>query len=350
MIFRTPAFWYSSNKFLKILAPLGVPYWLAGWLRQKLIHPQKVSVPVICVGNVVAGGAGKTPVVQSLISMLKAKGIQAHVISEGYGGRIKKPTRVDPKIHTFEDVGDEALLLSQSAPVWIGKSRVKAAMQAVAAGAQTLILDDGFQDPSLYKDFSIIVIDGEVGFGNGMLIPAGPLREPVSRAIERTNAVVLIENDKGQRGNLWSLATKIIRCVKGDGLHGKGEQTDRRDLPIWHAEIVPDAANLQGKKAVAFAGIGRPEKFFSTCRSLGAELIETKAFPDHHAYTQKELDDLVSLAEVNSAILLTTSKDAVRLPEALKAKITVVSINLKWTNVPELNNALAKIYAHQVRQ
>jgi tetraacyldisaccharide 4'-kinase len=281
-----------------------------------MTQPTRVAVPTICVGNLTAGGAGKTPVVLSLAQLLRARGRRPHILSRGYGGSFKGPLQVDPTRHRASEVGDEPLLLAAAAPSWIGADRVASARAAIAAGADLLLLDDGFQNPALAYDIALVVIDGGYGIGNGRVMPAGPLREPAAPALERASAVVMI---------------------------GACEQPlDLGRLPILKAALAPiDADALKGQRVVAFAGIGRPTKFFATLRELGADLAWTRDFPDHHPYSAGELDTLAAAARAKNATLVTTEKDWVRLPPQWREKIRALKVALRWDDAAALERMLA---------
>lgn len=320
---RAPEFW--SNRpdrpgwRARLLSPLGALYAAATRARRRRATPYRVRVPVVCVGNLVVGGAGKTPTVQALCARLTALGLTPHVLSRGYGGKVSGVKRVDLARDRFEDVGDEPLLLAQHATVWVGRDRVASARAAVAAGAKLLLMDDGYQNPSLEKDLSILVIDAGYGHGNGRVMPAGPLRESLSTGFDHADAVIMI-----------------------------GEPPDHEPwpytppgLPVLHARLSPQTTglSLNGRRVVAFAGIGRPEKFFSTLREMGAKLIETHPFPDHHAYSNQILRRLETLSEEQDAVLLTTEKDAVRLPSWFRGRYTVAPVTLGFEE-PEAIDAL----------
>ncbi|MBU0795886.1 MAG: tetraacyldisaccharide 4'-kinase, partial [Alphaproteobacteria bacterium] len=265
-------------------------------------------VPVICVGNLVAGGAGKTPVALAIQHYLNDRGLAAHFLSRGHGGRLSGPLRVDPDRHSAADVGDEPLLLAAQAPAWIARDRAAGAKAAIEAGAPALILDDGFQNPGLEKTVSLIVVDGGYGFGNGRVLPAGPLREPVEDGLARAQAVVLVGEDA--TGTAESLAGR---------------------LPVLTARLEPLAGQaLEGRRLLAFAGIGRPEKFFATLRQNDAVLVEAIAYPDHHPYDPAEIDRLARRARSQGAAPITTRKDWVRLPPEQKRQIEVLDIQLVW--------------------
>lgn len=314
---RAPAFWTSGGWLAAALAPGACAWAAAGRLRRQLAHPFRVPVPVVCIGNVTAGGAGKTPTVFALLDVVHARAGKslAHVVTRGYGGRLPGPVRVDPARHGADEVGDEALLLARAAPTWVARDRAAGARAAVAAGAQLLILDDGFQNPSLAKDLSLLVVDGDYGFGNGRVMPAGPLREPVMDALARADGVVVVGDD---------------RAGVGRAIHNKCP-----DLPILAARLVAEpsaTANLKGQRVVAFAGIGRPEKFFATLEEIGAEVAGRRAFPDHHRYSEAEVATLESDAKSRNAQLVTTEKDHVRLDPDTRARVAALPVALAFAD------------------
>ena len=305
---RAPEFWGRDAGWqAALLAPLAGLYALAARARQR--KPGWMApVPVICVGNLVVGGAGKTPAALAIQHYLGERGLAAHFLSRGHGGRLPGPLRVDPERHSAADVGDEPLLLAAQAPAWIARDRAAGAKAAIAGGAPALILDDGFQNPGLEKTVSLIVVDGGYGFGNGRVLPAGPLRETVEDGLARAQAVVLV----------------------GEDVTGTAERLAGR-LPVLTARLEPGAGQaLEGRRLLAFAGIGRPEKFFATLRQNGAELVETTAYPDHHPYDPAEIDTLVRRARSQEAVPITTRKDWVRLTAEQKRQIEVLDIQLVW--------------------
>lgn len=327
---RAPDFWHRpGHPAAAMLAPAGCLYAWGGRLRRSLATPENAGLPVICVGNLVAGGAGKTPVVLSLAARLGARPAlrgKVHVVTRGYGGRLVGPVRVNAASHDAADVGDEALLLAVQAPTWAARDRAAGARAAVSAGAALVLLDDGFQNPTLRYDLSLVVIDAAYGFGNGRILPAGPLREPVADGLGRAGAVVLLGEDRGDLG------ARIART--------------RPELPILTARLVPTAratARLAGRRVVAFAGIGRPEKFFATLRALGCELVASRAFADHHPYAEGELDGLLAQAARADAVPVTTTKDAVRLPAELRARVETLAVEVTWDDAPALDRVLAPI-------
>jgi tetraacyldisaccharide 4'-kinase len=307
-----PAFWAQRPGMLAaLLVPFGMAWDAAGRLRQALSHPYRPNAPVICIGNLVAGGAGKTPVVLALASDLAARGAAVHIVTRGYGGRLSGPVRVDPSSHDAAAVGDEALLLAARAPCWVSRNRAVGVQTAAAAGAGLVLLDDGFQNPSIVKRLSLLVVDADYGFGNGRVIPAGPLRESLARGLARADAVVLLGTERQAGGR-----ERILIDA---------------DLPLLPAVLCAVAGQrLAGSRLLAFAGIGRPEKFFATLRALGAVLVGTRAFPDHHPFRIGEIDQLFRDAERAQARLVTTAKDIVRVPSANRAGIEVLEVEIRW--------------------
>lgn len=316
---RTPEFWYrgSGGALASLLSPIGLLYARVVAARLKKNHPKSVGVPVICVGNILSGGTGKTPVALSLAGKLQERSFEVHFLTRGYGGNTAGPMRVDAGVHTATDVGDEALLLCDQAPTWVAADRHRGAEAAVAAGAAVIIMDDGFQNPGLQKDLSLLVFNGADGLGNGRLFPAGPLRETLSEGVERAQAAVIIGADEHRLG-------------------------ERLAIPVFSAALIPDdsSKSLAGEKVVAFAGIGRPDKFFGTLAALGCVVAETHTFADHHAYQASELARLKSRAEALDARLVTTTKDAARLPQDFMASVSVVPVSLQWDDEEKLDQLL----------
>jgi tetraacyldisaccharide 4'-kinase len=248
-----------------------------------------------------------------------------HIVTRGYGGRLGGPVRVDPARHDFTAVGDEALLLAERAPCWVARDRAHGVRAAVAAGAAVVILDDGYQNPAIVKTASLLVVDDAYGFGNGRVIPAGPLREGLARGLARADAVVLLGTDASSRdprtlgigATLLPVIPAVLRPVAGD--------------------------RLAGERLLAFAAIGRPEKFFATLRELGAELVETRSFPDHHPFRAGEIDELLRAAERARACLITTAKDIVRVPATNRAAIEVLEVEISWRDPDRLDELLRSI-------
>ena len=318
---RTPEFWDATPGVIAgLLAPVGAAIDAASRACRALAHPYRASVPVICVGNIVVGGAGKTPVVLSLVEALRQAGASPHIVMRGYGGRLAGPVRVDPAIHDADAVGDEALLAAAQAPTWVARDRAAGVRAAEEASAGTVLFDDGFQNPSVTKDLALLVVDAAYGFGNGRLLPAGPLRERVDDGLARADAIVLLDGDAAP-----------------PGLAGTA-------CPILRAALRPvDSERFAGKRVVAFAGIGRPEKFFATLRRLGAELAAERAFPDHHRFSDAEIAALRASAEREQAVLVTTAKDAARLRTEARTGIEVLDVRIEWRDRPALDALLARV-------
>jgi tetraacyldisaccharide 4'-kinase len=265
-------------------------------------------VPVLCLGNPGAGGTGKTTVALDLGARLARRGLRVAFLTRGYRSRLAGPLRVDPARHTATDVGDEALLLAALAPTWLGADRAATSHHAIAEGAEVLVMDDGLQNATLAKTLSLLLIDGAAGFGNGRVIPAGPLREPVAAAAARCQAALLIGED----------ATGALAALPPH-------------LPVLHARLVSDPP--PPGPLVAFAGIGRPEKFRETLEAAGASVLRLHPFPDHHPYTEADLRTV--LDQAGDATIVTTPKDMVRIPAALRPRIVPVGIRLLWTDPPD---------------
>lgn len=303
---RPPAFWTvqegrdAAPVLRALLTPLSWAYAAATARRIAKASPLRLAAPVISVGNLTAGGAGKTPIVRGLCYWLRDRGIDAHVISRGYGGRLAGPLQVDLQRHIAMDVGDEPCMLAKDLSVWVARDRAAGGLAALAAGAQAIVLDDGHQNPELCKDLSVVVVDAETGLGNGRVLPAGPLREPAAVGLERADAVILM---------------------------GPGEpDLPAHGLPVLRGCLQSNASLRPGPK-VAFCGIGRPAKFEETLQALGADVVSMAPFPDHHPYSPADLDRLQRLARAHGASLVTTEKDAARLGSALPAGAEVVQVS-----------------------
>ncbi len=307
---KTPKYWQSNSFTSKILSPLGFLYGLMTQLRLKLKSPHKVSIPVVCIGNITAGGTGKTPVSISIAKLLTTEMYHPFFVSRGYGGKLQDVI-VNNKKHTAKDVGDEPLLLSKQAPVVVNANRYAAAQKAVEQGADIIIMDDGFQNPSLHKDLSFLVFDGNYGIGNGKIIPSGPLRETLENGTKRADAIIILGKDKHDLAK---------RC----------------GLPAFfgHTEAVQTTINNQD--VVAFAGIGHPQKFYHTLKQQGFNVVKTIDFPDHHFYTREELENIINEAKKLNAQIYTTSKDFVKIPPLYSQDINVLEVAVVWDNPEEL--------------
>jgi tetraacyldisaccharide 4'-kinase len=293
---REPAFWYRPHSPLShVLFPLGALYGaVTAWRMQR--DGADAGIPVICVGNYHVGGAGKTPTVLALTKLLRELGETPVVLSRGYGGHLKGPVMVDRARHTAADVGDEPLMMARDVPVAVARDRLDGVALAKSQGATVIVMDDGFQNPRLLKDASLIVIDSERGLGNGQVFPAGPLRAPLQAQLARTDALVLIGDGRAANDVAAELA--------------------KRDKPELRARLKPVAASLAqltGKRVFAFAGIGDPERFFRTLHASGIAVARTRAFADHHAFSQDEITALAADARREQLTLVTTEKDLARL-------------------------------------
>jgi tetraacyldisaccharide 4'-kinase len=320
-----PLFWGKPPGLIAdLLLPASAVWNAAGRVRRALSHPYRAAVPVVCVGNLVTGGAGKTPVTLALSTWLLERNIPAHVVARGYGGRLRGPVRVDAAHHDASAVGDEALLHAAHTVCWVARERAAGVRAAVEAGARVILLDDGLQNPAIAKALSIIVIDAAYGFGNRRVIPAGPLRESLGDGLSRADAIVLLATD----GEVDSDEPILL--------------SDRR--PTISAVLAPVAGeHLAGSRLFAFAGIGRPQKFFATVRALGAHLVGTREFPDHHPFRAAEIDTLRRDAARAGARLVTTEKDIVRVPPALRPGIEVLEVEIRWSDREALDRLMMPV-------
>lgn len=322
---RSREFWDRHGLLPALLAPAGGLYALAGQLRQHVVRPWRAPVPVICVGALTVGGAGKTPTAIAIAVRLKELGRNPHIVTRGYKGRLKGPVQVQPASHTAAEVGDEPLLLAAAAPTWVARNRAAGARAAIENGADFLVLDDGLQNPSLHKDLSLVVFDGRQGIGNGRLLPAGPMRESLSRGLARAQAVLIVGPDR------TGLAARVPR-----------------QLPLLRARLEPDAADakeLKGKNVLAFAGIGRPAKFLDSLQQVGAKIVDQRLFADHHHYRRAEIEALLAQAASYAAIPVTTAKDAVRLPDNLCEQVRVLRVSLQFERPELLDDLLRRLLA-----
>lgn len=316
---KAPSFWWRP------LSSVGTPL---GWIGQlygaivawRLRHivPTKVDVPVLCVGNLTLGGTGKTPVALFLGKHFLAQGKKVGFLTRGYGGCLKGPVQVVLSQHRAQEVGDEPLLLASVAPTWVSKDRVAGAKAMTQAGIDLIIMDDGYQNPFLYKDGSFVVVDGVQGFGNGQIFPGGPLRESLKEGLARADAVIIVREPSDR-------LKQSLKIYKKE---------------ILQAEVDIDSKTLPPGKVVAFCGIGNPDKFFASLEKEGVHMVEKKAFPDHHLYSAGDLDGLRKISEVQQASLVTTEKDWVRLPKKDQKDILAVPLTLKWKNWGKMEKLL----------
>lgn len=323
---REPAFWYRPRSLQSyVLWPLGAVYG-AITERRMLREGVDAGIPVICVGNYHVGGAGKTPTVLAVTKLLCELGETPVVLSRGYGGRLKGPVMVDRARHTATDVGDEPLMMARDVPVTVARDRLDGVVLAKSQGATVILMDDGFQNPSLLKDASLIVIDSERGLGNGQVFPAGPLRAPLKAQLARTDALVLIGDGRAANDVAAELA--------------------KRDKPELRARLKPVTASLTqllGKRVFAFAGIGDPDRFFRTLRASGIEVARARAFADHHMFSQDEIAALATDAQREQLTLVTTEKDFARLRgrEGVPDGIVPFAVQLEFDEPAKLRQLIS---------
>lgn len=318
-----PKFWKQNNNFVSkiiilILLPLSILYFFVSLIKKKLQTPNEIGVPIICVGNLVTGGSGKTPVVLFLIKFFKKKKINVHVITRGYGGKLKGPTRVDNSKHSYLEVGDEALMLSKEATVWVSKNRFEGAFAATLSGADLIIFDDGLQNYSVEKDLNIIVVDGGFGFGNNFIMPAGPLRENISSGIKKSQLLILLDDDKN---HIEEKVKKDITVIKGKS-------------------IIKNYKKIKKRKIVAFAGIGRPEKFLNSLKEKKLTILKFFPFPDHYVYKNSDLNKIINYSKKNGGIPITTLKDKQRISKNLRKEIHFIDLEIKLNEEKKLNHFL----------
>ena len=324
-----PAFWYRPSSWMsQLLMPLGALYGaVAGRRLQR--RGFDAGIPVLCVGNYHVGGAGKTPAVLALAKMLRDLGETPVVLSRGYGGRLRGPIKVDPKRHVAADVGDEPLMMACTVPVVVARDRVDGVALARSQGASVILMDDGFQNPAIAKDASLIVIDAERGLGNAFVFPAGPLRAPLPAQFERTDALIVIGDG--------TAAGPVAAAIAAQG------------RPVLSARLRANeasVASLRGKRVLAFAGIGDPARFFRTLRASGIDVAQQRSFADHHPFTPSEIEALIAVAKRDALMLVTTEKDLARLrtgegfSQAAK-DIVAFAVTLEFDDAAKLRSFVA---------
>lgn len=310
---RAPSFWRHKGAAALLLAPLGKLYGASVAFKAAVAKPYRTPIPVICVGNLTAGGSGKTPVAIAVGQMLAARGKKPIFLTRGYGGK-ERGSALVKEHHSARLMGDEALLLARTAPTIVSSDRAIGAALAVNEKAGVIVMDDGHQNFALAKDLSLVVIDGAARVGNGMVLPAGPLREPVAQGLKRADAVIIM----------------------GEGspdLAGYGG-------PVLRAWLEPLPHDLAGRKVLAFAGIGRPKKFFETLTAVGALVEDTESFADHYYYRPDDLAGLRTRAKARGAQLVTTEKDLVRIPPEQRKDIAVLAVRARFADEAALSRLL----------
>lgn len=313
--FKAPKFWEQDGIIAKLLSPLSGIYASKTAKRLAETKGYKAKIPVICVGNLVAGGAGKTPIALYIAKQLIADGKKPHFLCSDYAGEVETPQKVESG--DCAKYGDEAVLLSKTAPTWVGSDRAATAKLAQKAGAEILIMDDGFQNPSLKKDFSIVVIDGAYGFGNGRVIPAGPLREPIDVGLKRADCIVVMGEE----------AAKLPAT----------------ELPKFSAKLeIEYEESLQADDVIAFCAIARPQKFYDALRAKDLKIVQEFSFPDHHLYSEEDLKKILNAATERQAIAVTTEKDYVKIPKQLRVMLHLVKAEAVFAESEKFMAALNK--------
>ena len=317
---KTPKFWYSKNSIISILLRPISFLWVLGSILIKKKPYHFNNIKIIKVGNVVAGGSGKTPTVISIVRKLANSKYQVHIISRGYKGSIKKSTLVNTDIHSYKEVGDESIILSKIAPTWIGNNRIESIKNAQKMGAKIVVLDDGIQDTSIKGDLNLLVFNGLQGLGNGKIIPSGPLREKLSDSIKKCHLSIIIDED------INNIANKLNNL-----------------LPIIKAKINIESEylnNFKNKNVVAFCGLGFPEKFFKTIKEIGCNIRYKKSFPDHYQYKEKDLKELIDIAIKYNSLLITTEKDHIKILKKYRNRIYYFPITVDFINDKIINDKL----------
>lgn len=334
---KAPAFWYNEGKFAggflpQLLSPLGTVWQQGARLRRAWVKSHTLPLKIICVGNLTVGGQGKTPVALALAEILQNMGYAPWFLSRGHGGRETGPLRVDLNHHTAREVGDEPLLLATKAPTIIARHRAMGAYEALNQGAEWVIMDDGLQNPSLRPNLSLIVVDGMMRYGNGHLVPAGPLREKIDEGYARAQALIQI----GQNDALPPLALPPHLSLIQAELQPVPYGVDSGGAPNRQ----PAAQSYQGRRVLAFAGIGRPQKFFTSLSRAGADMVASYAFPDHYVFTENDLCRLSEMADRLRATLITTAKDHVRLTPAWRQKIDFFAVEIRFHDPERLRELI----------
>ena len=325
---KTPKFWYYKNSIIsKILFPLSLIWKIGGVIKNKKSYNIE-NIKIIKIGNVVAGGSGKTPAVISIVKKLINSNINVQIITKGYKGSIKKSILVDKKYHSYKEVGDEAIILSKIAPTWVGKSRIESINNAKKNGAEIVVLDDGIQDNSIKGNLNILVFNGSQGIGNGKIIPSGPLRENIEKALKKCHLSIMIEKDENNINNIIKNYTPLIDAK----------------INIESKYI----NNFKNKNVVAFCGLGYPEKFYKTLKKIGCNIKYLESFPDHYKYKTHIIERLIKKANTLNSLLITTEKDHVKITNEYKSRIFYFPITIEYNNENVLNDLLSTLTIKKV--
>lgn len=332
MKLATPRWWYRRDRRAMpvtraLLRPVAWAWAAVTARRIARARPLDPGVPVICVGNVTIGGAGKTPVVREALRVLRAQGLAAHALSRGYGGKLEGPAQVDPRRHTAAETGDEPLMLAQDGPAWIARDRAAGAQAAARAGAEAVVMDDGHQNPGVRKALSLVVVDGETRdgewpFGDGAVFPAGPMREPLVAGLARADAVIVLLPADAAAADPELLA-----------LFGR--------TPVLTARLIPGAPPPAGRQ-LGFAGVAKPWKVERSLKAAGCELADFAPFPDHHPFAEAELKALAARAEALGAGLVTTEKDWARLAPEWRARVAAWPVRAAFDDPAAFQALLAR--------
>ena len=329
MLIKTPKFWFKNKSeispFYFYLRPLSKIWEITTKYRLNKGIWEKMPIPVICIGNLIAGGSGKTPVTMAFQILLNDMGIRSCVVSRGYRGKIKGPHYVN-ETDNFDTVGDEPLLLSKKGVVIVSKNRRDGVLKAHKDGFDVALLDDGFQNPQIKKDLSFVVIDSSILFGNEYIIPLGPLRETIQSGLSRADGIISVVNNHGNDDDITRLGKEY-------------------KIPIYNGffDVKKNLENCQNQRVLAFSGIGYPDKFFNTLKRLGYKIVKTKIFPDHYPYTLRDIINLEKCSRNLSSKLITTEKDLIRIPYKFHKLIDIIKIEYKFTDDKSIRRQVNKL-------
>ena len=320
---KTPLFWNKNNLVSYLLIPFSWVWYFLAVLNKNITKSYFIDIPIIRIGNVVAGGAGKTPLAISIAKRLISFKLKVHFVTKGYKGSKKTTTLVNQSLHNFSEVGEEALLLSNIAPTWIGNKRSSCINAAKKNGAEIIILDDGLQDSSIKGDLNILVFNGSQGIGNKRLIPAGPLREPLNWSINKSHLAVIIDKDKK---NIERILSKELLVLKATTIIKQSIKT-----------------TLQNKNLSAFCGLGYPEKFYEFLQSIGCKVVFWNKFPDHYVYSESKINKMIVESKNNNCLLVTTQKDHIKIPLKYKNNIFSFPIDIQFDEYSKIDSMLYSV-------